>query len=199
MTQPPPHDAPASLERSPELMSANNSVLLVVDVQEKLVPLIPEFEHLIWNIRRLADGAKILGVPTLGTEQYPQGLGPTTPALAEKLGALPAKVSFSCGGCAPLVAQLQALGRTQVLVVGIEAHVCVLQTVMDLLAAGYRVYVAVDAVGARYEVDEATALNRMQISGAALVTTEMALFEWCRVAGTPEFKQISSLVRETRT
>lgn len=184
--------------RSPELMSTDDSVLLVVDVQEKLVQLIPEYEHVVWNIRRLIDGAKILGVPTLGTEQYPQGLGPTTPQLAVKLGPLPSKVAFSCAGCGEFMEQLQALRRTKVLIVGIEAHVCVLQTAMDLLAAGYRVYIAVDAVGARFEVDEATALNRMQISGAALVTTEMALFEWCRVAGTPQFKQISALVRETQ-
>jgi nicotinamidase-related amidase len=185
-----------AIPRSLELMSAQDAVLLVVDVQEKLVRLIPGHQRLVWNIRRLIDGAKVLQVPVLGSEQYPQGLGPTTPELSERLGALPAKTAFSCAGCAEVVDALAKLGRSKVLVVGIEAHVCVLQTALDLLASGYRVYLAVDAIGARHEVDYATALRRLEACGASLVTTEMALFEWCRIAGTPEFKQISALVRE---
>ena len=188
-------DTPA-LPRSPELMSADDTVLLVVDVQEKLVRLLPAHERLVWNIRRVLDGAQLLGVPVLGSEQYPQGLGPTTAELAEKIGPMPGKLSFSCVGCDETIAKLQSLGRPKVLLVGIEAHVCVLQTALDLLAAGYRVYLAVDAIGARYEIDHATALRRMEAAGATVVTTEMALFEWCRVAGSPQFKQLSALVRE---
>ena len=185
------------LPRSPELMSRGDSALLVVDVQDKLVRLVPGNEKLIWNIRRLLDGAKALGVPAIGTEQYPKGLGPTTQILADRLGTIPAKMTFSCGGCPEVFAQLRDAGIHKILVVGIEAHVCVQQTVLDLLTDGFRVYLAVDAIGARFEIDRTVALSRMEPSGATLTTTEAALFEWCDTAGTPEFKQISALVRES--
>ncbi|MEQ8789003.1 MAG: hydrolase [Pirellulaceae bacterium] len=184
------------LPRSPELMSRDDSALLVVDVQEKLIGLIPQHQRIVWNIRRLIDGAKALGVPVLATEQYPQGLGPTTPELAERLGEIPDKLTFSCGGCGDLFADLSERGIFKVLVVGIECHVCVQQTVLDLLGEAFQVYLAVDALGSRHEIDYQTALRRMDSSGAALTTTEAALFEWCDIAGTPQFKQISALVRE---
>jgi nicotinamidase-related amidase len=189
---------PARLSpRSPELMSRNDTALLVVDMQEKLLRLMSGHERVIWNTRRLLDGAKLLGLPIAATEQYPQGLGPTVPELAERTGAMPAKTMFSCRECQAIFADFQQRGTGKILVAGIEAHVCVQQTVLDLLAAGYRVYLAVDAIGARYEVDYATALRRMESSGATLTTTEAALFEWCEAAGSPEFKQISALVRES--
>jgi nicotinamidase-related amidase len=178
-------------------MSRDDSALLVVDVQEKLIGFIPQHERIVWNIRRLIDGAKVLGVPVLATEQYPQGLGPTTKVLAERLGEIPSKLTFSCGGCGELFKQLSEQGIYKILVVGIECHVCVQQTVLDLLGEAFQVYVAVDAVGSRFDVDYQTALRRMDSSGATLTTTEAALFEWCEVSGTPEFKQISALVRET--
>jgi nicotinamidase-related amidase len=183
--------------RSPELMSPDDTALLVVDVQEKLIPLLPEHKRLVWNIRRLLDGAKALGVPALVTEQYPQGLGGTVAELAERLPAPASKVAFSCAACEPAMAALAASGAHRVLICGIESHVCVQQTALDLIAAGYRVYLAVDAMGARHAVDHDTALRRMEISGATLTTTEAALFEWCRQSGTPQFKEVSRLVRET--
>ncbi|MBN2023507.1 MAG: isochorismatase family protein [Pirellulales bacterium] len=185
------------LPRSPELMSAGNSALLVVDVQEKLVGAIADHRRVVWNIRRLVDGAAALGVRVVGTEQYPKGLGSTVDELAERLGPLPEKLSFSCGGCPGVFAPLREAGIGNILVVGIEAHVCVLQTVLDLLADGWRVFVAVDAVGSRYEIDCRTALGRMESSGAVLTTTETTLFEWCERAGTDVFRQISKLARET--
>jgi len=185
------------LPRSPELMSRGNSALLVVDVQDKLINLIPGHERLVWNIRRLIDGAQVLGVPVAATEQYPRGLGPTTKVLAERLGEIPEKMAFSCGGCPQIFEQFADAGVRKILVVGIEAHVCVQQTVFDLLTDGFQAYLAVDAIGARFGIDYETALRRMDSAGATLTTTEAALFEWCDVAGTPEFKQISSLVRET--
>ena len=184
------------LPRSPELMNRGDTALLVVDVQGKLVQLIPGHEHLVWNIGRLIDGAKILGLPVLATEQYPKGLGPTSPELAAKLGSIPAKLAFSCGECGELFEELGQKGIHRVLVCGIEAHVCVQQTVHDLLAAGFRVYIAADAVGARGRLDYEIALRRMDSAGATLTTVEAALFEWCDVAGTPEFKQISNLVKQ---
>jgi len=185
------------LPRSPELMSAADSGMLVVDVQQKLVGLIPGQRRIVWNIRRLLDAAKLLGVPAAATEQYPQGLGGTVPALAERLAEIPAKTAFSCGERGDVMARLQEGGRDKLLVVGIESHVCVQQTVLDLLAAGRRVYLAVDAVGARHAIDHEVALRRMDSAGATLTTTEAALFEWCQRSDRPEFKEISRLVRET--
>jgi nicotinamidase-related amidase len=184
------------LPRSPELMSRTDSALLVVDVQEKLIGLIAQHERIVWNIGRLLDGAKALGVRAVATEQYPRGLGHTTKELADRLGEIPEKLTFSCGGCPEVFEELRDAGIFKILVVGIEAHVCIQQTVLDLLADGFRVYLAVDAVGSRYEIDYETALRRMDSAGATLTTTESALFEWCDAAGTPEFKQISALVRD---
>jgi nicotinamidase-related amidase len=188
--------ADASFVRSPELMNRDDAALLVVDMQGKLLPLIPGHQRLIWNCRRLIDGAKILGVPTAATEQYPQGLGPTAPELAERLNPIPAKLAFSCGERSEIFSAWRERGIWKLLVCGIETHVCVGQTVHDLLAEGFRVYVAADAVGARGPLDHEIALRRMDSAGATLTTTEAALFEWCGRAGSPEFKQISQLVRE---
>lgn len=185
-----------AIQRSPELMSIGETALLVVDVQEKLVPAIADHERVVFNTRRLIDGARILGVPVVATEQYRKGLGPTVPELAERLGPVPDKLTFSCCGCPEVFAELRKVGIHKILVAGIEAHVCVQQTVLDLLGDGWRVYVAIDAVGSRNPLDRDTALRRMDSSGAVLTTTEAALFEWCQVAGTPEFREISRLVRE---
>jgi nicotinamidase-related amidase len=178
------------------LMSPGDTALLVIDAQEKLLPAIPNGKKIVWNIRRLIDGAKALGLAIAGSEQYPKGLGPTVPELAERLGPLPSKLTFSFGGCPGVFAELEAKGISKVLLTGVESHVCVQQTALDLLAAGWSVFVTVDAVGSRFEIDYRTALDRMNAAGATLTTTESALFEWCRVAGTPEFKQISQLARE---
>jgi len=183
--------------RSPELMSADNTALLVIDVQERLIPHITDHKRIVWNIRRLIDAATILGVRVVGTEQYPKGLGPTVPVLAERLGTLPEKLMFSCRECWNLFNELKAQGMRNLLVTGIETHVCVQQTVLDFLAQGWGVYVAADAVGSRHRIDYEIALRRMEVSGAVLTTTEAALFEWCVRAGTDQFKKISRLVQES--
>jgi len=184
------------ISRSPELMSRSDSALLVVDVQEKLVPAIAGAERVVWNVRRLIDGARLLGIPISASEQYPRGLGPTVPELVSRLEHRPAKLAFSCREMPDLFAGLRQRNIEKLLVCGIETHVCIQQTVLDLLADGWRVYVAVDAAGSRHDLDHQTALRRMESSGAVLTTTEAALFEWCQAAGSPEFKQISRLVRE---
>jgi nicotinamidase-related amidase len=147
-------------------------------------------------VRRLIDGAKILGMPVAATEQYPKGLGTTAPELAERLNSIPSKLTFSCGGCPGIFRDFHARGVRKILLTGIETHVCVEQTALDLLSDGWSVFVAIDAVGSRFEIDYQTALQRMDSAGATLTTTEAALFEWCRIAGTPEFKQISRLAQE---
>jgi nicotinamidase-related amidase len=187
---------PQPLSPSPELMSPRDTGLLVIDVQEKLLAAISTGRRIVWNIRRLIDGAKILGLPVAATEQYPKGLGPTVPELADRLGPIPSKLSFSCGECSHIFSDFQSRGVNKILLVGIEAHVCVQQTALDLLADGWSVFVAVDAVGSRFEIDYRTSLQRMDSAGVTLTTVEAALFEWCRVAGTPEFKQISQLAQE---
>ena len=187
---------PTIYSRSPTLMAAGDTALLVVDVQEKLIPLVFNHRQVVWNIRRLLDGAAVLGVPVLGTEQYPHGLGPTVTELAQRIDRCDEKQAFSCLGCKETAEALAALEVHKVLIVGIEAHVCVAQTGHDLLAAGYDVYLAVDAVGSRGRLDAETALRRLDSAGATLTTTEAALFEWCEVSGTPQFKQISQLIKE---
>lgn len=182
--------------RSPELMSPQDTGLLVIDVQEKLVPHIHDHQKVVWNIRRLLDAARILGIRILATEQYPKGLGPTVSPLRERLGPIPEKLMFSCRECWSLFEEAEQAGLSRLLVCGIEAHVCVQQTVLDLLASGWRVYVAADAVGSRHRIDYEIALRRMELAGAIITTTEAALFEWCIRAGTAEFKQISQLARE---
>jgi nicotinamidase-related amidase len=182
--------------RSSELMSRGGAALLVIDVQEKLIPAIVGSARVVWNIRRLIDAARILGLPVTASEQYPRGLGATMPELATRLGERTAKMAFSCREVAGAFADLRQRHIEKLLLCGIETHVCVQQTALDLIADGWRIYIAVDAVGARFDLDHETALRRMEASGAVLTTTEAALFEWCETAAAPEFKQISQLVRE---
>jgi nicotinamidase-related amidase len=177
-------------------MSAADAGLLVVDVQEKLMPKIPGADALVRNLAFLIDGARLLGLPVQATEQYPKGLGPTVPELARRLPERPDKVAFSCCAIPSVVETFRRAARPKVMVAGIETHVCVLQTVLDLVALDFRVYVPVDAVGSRYPVDHETALRRMERAGAILTTSETAVFEWVGAAGSPQFKEISRLVQE---
>lgn len=186
----------SELPHSHELMSRAQSRLLIVDMQEKLVPIIDGHKQLVANCQKLIKAAEILEVPVTATEQYPRGLGPTVPELAELLPECPEKIEFSCLNCLDWNSiGSDPEGRFQVIVAGIEAHVCVLQTVLDLLSQGFRVFVVADAVSSRKPFDREVALQRMLSSGAVVVTTESVLFEWCERAGTPEFKEISRLVR----
>jgi nicotinamidase-related amidase len=184
------------LPRSPELMNREDSALLVVDAQVKLLEFIPDSERIIWNIRRLLDAAAILGVPFAATEQYPDKLSPTVPELKERIGPAPDKLCFSAGVCGDIFEQWKNDNRSRVLVCGIETHVCIMQTALDLSASGFLTYVAVDAAGARYSIDHETALRRMDSAGVILTTTEAAMFEWCKTAEAAEFKMISALAKE---
>src|SRR5262249_39130275 len=152
--------------------------------QIKLLEVVPRRAEIVWNIRRLLDAAKILKVPRAATEQYPDKLSPTVPELLERLPPPVDKLSFSGAACCPSLDDWRADGRYRILICGIETHVCVAQTAFDLTAAGWLVYVAVDAVGTRHAIDHETALRRMEAAGIVLTTTEAAMFEWCRVAGT---------------
>jgi nicotinamidase-related amidase len=184
-----------ALTRSPELLASENSLLLVVDVQEKLLPTIAGGPRLVWNIQRLIKAATALSVPVITSEQYPKGLGPTVSELRDTSPVFE-KRAFSCGSCEELQRHVQESGRFQLVVVGMETHVCILQTVLDLLAQGYRVHVPADAVAARGTLDHDVALRRIEAAGGTITTTEGAMFEWCHTSDRPEFKFISSLIRE---
>ena len=184
------------------LLSATNTALVIVDVQERLVPAVWDHGQIVWNTRRLIEGAGLFEIPVIVTEQYPKGLGPTMPEL---VAALPEntpvieKKSFS----ACLVPEfLDELSRREnvckVLLTGMESHVCILQTALDLLSLGYEVHLAADAVGSRCAGDRKIALRRLESSGVMLTTTESVLFQWCRSADAPQFKAVSKIVREER-
>jgi nicotinamidase-related amidase len=190
-------DRTAPLPRSPELLRRENSALLVVDVQQRLVAAISQARQIVWNCRRLLDGAGVLGVPAAMTEQNPEKLGRTVADLAAAhSGPVHTKMAFSAGECGELFAGWRDAGVERVIVCGIETHVCVAQSALDLLAAGYQTFVAADAVGSRATHDYEVALRRLESSGATITTVEAALFEWCERAGTAEFRQISALVKE---
>ncbi len=181
----------------PERLNSAETALLVVDVQEKLVPKIAGAAALVRNIAFLIDACKALGVPVSATEQYPKGLGPTVAELAARLPAnLPDKLAFSSCAVPAIVDGFRRGGRPKVIVAGIETHVCIMQTVLDLRALNFRVFLPVDAVGSRYRIDHDTAIERLRDAGAILVTSEMAAFELTGVAGTAQFKEISRLVQQ---
>jgi nicotinamidase-related amidase len=177
-------------------LSAHESAILVIDVQEKLMAKIPGADALTRNIAFLLDVAKLLKIEVVCTEQYPKGLGPTVAPLADRLPVRPEKLAFSSCAVPSLAASFTKLGRTKVVLVGIEAHVCVLHTALDLLAANFQVYLAVDALASRYAVDRETALRRLEQAGAILTTVETCAFEWMGGSTHPQFKAVSALVQE---
>lgn len=185
------------ITRSPALMNRDDSALLVVDLQERLLAGQPAAARIVWNARRLLDGAKELGVAVAVTEQVPEKLGPTTSILAERAPSPVAKQAFSSAACEPILNAWRDADIRHVVLVGIESHVCVLQTALDLLAEGFEPKVVVDAVGSRFAVDHETALRRLDASGVLLTTTESVLFEWCETAADAAFKAISTLAKET--
>lgn len=176
-------------------LAAGSSVLVVIDVQDKLLAKMPTGPELVRNVAFLLDAAGLLGVPVSATEQYPKGLGPTTPEIARRLPPdVPAKTAFSGCGAAGFLAGLKTLGREAVVVVGMEAHVCVSQTAFDLLDAGFRVFVPIDAVASRFAIDHEVAVRRLERAGAIATTAEQVAFEWLRDAAHPQFKAVSKLV-----
>ncbi|QDT64485.1 hydrolase [Calycomorphotria hydatis] len=182
--------------RSHELLSASTSTLLVIDVQEKLMPSIEGSFPLTRRMVTLIKGAQLLDVPVVATEQYPKGLGQTVTAIRELLpDSPPSKLRFSsaeASGLPPVSEHPEQ--RHQVVLTGIETHICVLQTALDLSASGYHVYLAADAVGSRNSTDHDIAIQRMRDSGIIVATVESILFEWCESAEHDRFKELSKLV-----
>jgi nicotinamidase-related amidase len=192
------YDAARGFVRHPDILKRDETVLVVVDFQERLAAVMPERENVLKNITKLVGAAKVLRVPILMTEQYPQGLGLTVAPLKASLGAdyKPfEKLAFSCCGCEAFMTALGELRRRVVLLVGIEAHVCVLQTALDLIHREYKVHVAADACCSRNEMDWNMGLLRMEHSGVLMTTVESAIFQMLERAGTAEFKEILKIVK----
>lgn len=181
--------------RSPLLMNVDDTLLLVVDVQEKLWPQIASTDEILPRMKLLLEAARILGLKQLATEQYPKGLGATIEPIASLVETKIEKSAFSAGIEADVMRRIDPLGVRKIALVGIEAHVCVAQTALDLLASGFQVYVIADAIGSRRPADKAIALRRLEGAGVAVTTAEAVVFEWMQTAARPEFKQISQLIK----
>ncbi len=179
------------------MLVLDNTALCIIDVQGKLAHLMHEKEALFENVERLIKSAQILDMPIILTEQYPKGLGPTLSQFTELMPEVEPidKISFSCCANDEFSEKIRKLGRRQLLISGIETHICIYQTSLDLIEAGYQPHLVADAVSSRSEFNKTIALNRMKDAGAFLTTTEMALFELLHSAEGPNFKAISKLIK----
>jgi len=183
----------------PMKLTRDGSALVVVDVQERLFAAMDaeHREEVVKNLKVLATAARRLGLPTLITEQYPKGLGHTLPELKEALGPVEPveRVAFSCCDAEGFSARLRATGRRQVILAGIEAHVCVLLTGLDLLADGYTVHVAADAVTSRTQGSWRMGVDQLRQAGAVITTTESVLFQLLQKADTDDFRVLAQLIK----
>jgi len=180
------------------MLDRNDSVLVVIDVQEGYRNQTFEHERMVTRVRRLVEAAKVMEIPMLVTEQYPKGLGHTQPEVADGFPpeqAVFEKMSMSCCRQPAFAERLAAQQRAQVVVCGIEAHACVNQTVHELLERKYQVHVPYDAISARFETDYRIGWEKIVGSGAVPSTVEMACLEWIRTAEAPEFKAIHRLIK----
>jgi nicotinamidase-related amidase len=175
----------------------DHTVALVIDFQERLFPFIHENEKLLKNVPILIEGLKALGINIFVTEQYVKGLGPTVSPIAQALGDARRieKMSFSCCDEPRLMEGIALTGKENVIITGIESHVCVLQTVIDMIRNGYHPIVVEDCISSRKENDKKIAIERMKKEGAIITTYESVLFELLRYSGTEQFKVISRLVK----
>jgi nicotinamidase-related amidase len=176
------------------LLSAERSVVLLIDLQQRLMPVIHDGDAVVSRTARLADAARLLDVPVLATEQYPEGLGLTVGPLAGYPRATLAKTAFSAAA-APGFQDLLPAGTREIVIAGVETHVCVLQTALELVGSRHRVILAADAAGSRDPADHQAAVDRARQHGVEVVTTEMVLFEWLRDASHPSFRAVHKLLR----
>src|SRR4051794_24925816 len=183
--------------RPTERLTGQYGALLVVDVQEKLLEHIQHRDAVVANALRLVKAAQHLAMPVWATEQYPKGLGPTIEPIAALIPQRPAKTTFHCCAVPQLLEQLYGRKVRHVTLTGIEAHVCVAQTALELMNLGFRVQVPADAVGSRHRIDWEVSLRRLEHAGAVVSTTEAVLFEWAERSDRPEFRQISAMIKES--
>jgi nicotinamidase-related amidase len=183
-----------------DLLEREDSILLLVDIQERLFPTIHERQAMETEIVRLGRAAEILGVPVVISEQYPKGLGRTLPSVrnaAPGAGILE-KTSFSCAANEALMGTIRGLDRGSVVIAGIEAHICVLQTALDLIRRGYRVHVASDATGSRIPRNHRVGTERAAHGGAVITSVETVLFEWLRRSDATHFKAVQALIKDAK-
>jgi len=185
------------VKRFNRLLKPEKTALLIIDIQERILPVINNHQTVVDNALKLIKGFKVLNLPIYFTEQYPKGLGHTLKSITAELGDLQPfdKMSFSCSGAGNLFKEFVSKNLSQIVVCGIESHVCVQQTVLDLIENGIQVNLAADAVSSRKDIDYKTALDRMRNHGTEVTTTESILFELLNVCGTPEFKAVSKIVK----
>lgn len=178
-------------------MDADDSALLIIDVQHRLLNAMDAPTQVVGNCRLLMQAADILKVPITVSEQYPEGLGPTVEEVGELApqDAFYSKVEFSCADNTLIRGRIEASGKKQAVLAGIESHVCVLQSALGFRDAGMEVFVAGDATSSRRPASQAAALARLRDAGVHIVTAEMVVFEWLKKAGSPEFKELSKMLR----
>jgi nicotinamidase-related amidase len=179
------------------MVTAHTSLVVVIDVQSSLAGVMYEQEHLISSLGKLIDGAQVLGVPLIWTEQNPARLGPTVPGIASRMHNVKpiSKMSFSCCGCDEFMQQITALGRSNVFLCGIESHICVYQTAAELAYQGYSVHVVADCVSSRTAANRDIGLRKACDAGAAITSVETLLFEMLGTAAAPQFKEIARIIR----
>jgi len=178
------------------IIDRNDAAFIMIDIQEKFLPVIHNIEEVINYSKILVKSSEILGIPLVVTEQYPKGLGKTIDNMELRNGQdIIEKISFDCFGCDDFVESLQSLGKKTLVIFGIEAHVCVLQTCLHAIYKNYEVHLVADAVSSRTKRNRELAIKRMRQSGVFIASTEMILFQLLKQAGTDEFKAISKLVK----
>lgn len=182
------------------LLKASDSLLLIVDVQERLAPHVHEQERVIENCDWLIGVAEVVGVPVFATEHCPEGIGHTVPRLRERLaaGAILRKEHFSCVSESSCIDRIEQTGRNQIVLAGMEAHVCVMQSAIELEASGKSVFLVADAVSSRTAENAFLAIERMRRNGVEIVTREMVLFEWAHKGATEQFRQLHRRFLKTR-
>jgi nicotinamidase-related amidase len=190
-------DLPSGALRHPDLLDRRSAHLVLVDLQEKLLAAMPDSAAVKAACSLLGEAARLFGVPVTATEQYPQGLGRTVASLQPYCGDVRTKQRFSASEALGWpTASTPGVERDQIVLAGVEAHVCVAQTALDLLALGYRVWVVADAVASRSPRDRDLAIERLRDNGVFLTTTEAVVFEWCETADDPQFRALSGLVKQ---
>ena len=179
------------------MLTIENSILVVIDIQDSLARVMHEKNALFENLQKIIKGATILGIPMIVTEQVPEKLGATTPEISSLLNTIRPipKSSFSCCGEVLFMRELKSIKRTQILVAGIESHVCVYQTTVDLIRMGYDVHIVTDCISSRTADNRALGIERMKDEGAKPTSTEMVLFELLKIAEGDRFREISRLVK----
>ena len=185
------------MTRNNTILNRKTTALLIIDIQERINAVMKFRERVVKNTVKIINGFKILNVPVFITEQYRKGLGPTDRLILNALGnpEIVEKLNFSCCAEESLMGQLRKKNIKQIVVCGIETHVCLLQTCLDMLANGFQVHLVIDAISSRRKLDHEAAIDRMEQAGVILTSTESALFELLEQAGTPEFKMVSQLVK----